>query len=312
MLTGSPMLNHVNELWSLLHRVSPSKYPNYWTFVNRHCVFGGFKNKQIVGVKNEKELKEQLETVMLRRLKKDVLDLPEVQIIQRKVRLLPEQQKLYDEVMDELQLTIPNEPEPLEIENALVKFVRAKQICATTFNFTEEDVSGKLDLAVTDIQEIVERGEKVVVFTQFRSVLTCLRMRLAAIGIDDFYELNGSVKKEARQPLVKEWGTHRGAAVLGAMLQVGGIGLNMTSAKYGMFIDKLFVPELNNQAIARLHRIGASKTQPIQIFEYLTLNTIESRVEQILTTKSGLFENIVEMGDFKRKLIEALRAKAAA
>ena len=92
MLTGTPMLNHVDELWSILHMIDPGAYPKYWTFLNRYAVFGGFKDKQIVGVKNEAELTDRLQRVMLRRLKKDVLDLPDVQIIERRVDLSDEQQ----------------------------------------------------------------------------------------------------------------------------------------------------------------------------------------------------------------------------
>ena len=56
LLTGTPMLNHIDELWSILHRINPKEYPKYWTFVNRYAVFGGWKDKQIIGVKNEKSL----------------------------------------------------------------------------------------------------------------------------------------------------------------------------------------------------------------------------------------------------------------
>jgi SNF2 family DNA or RNA helicase len=91
------------------------------------------------------------------------------------------------------------------------------------------------------------------------------------------------------------------------MLQVAGIGLNMTAAHHGAFLDELFVPGLNQQAIDRLHRIGASETQPVQIRKYICRNTIENRVQQILRTKSKLFGEIVESDPhWKRKLYKAL------
>lgn len=307
LLTGTPMLNQVNELWSLLHMIDPDAYPKYYTFLQRYAVYGGFKDKQIIGVKNEKELTERLQSVMIRRLKSEVLDLPEVQQITRKVELLPEQRKIYDHAFNEMEIKIGDSSDPVEIENALTKFLRLKEICGTTFKFTGEDHSSKLDLAIEDAEELLKRGHKIVVFTQFRDVLEryCVRLDKAMPDVP-IWELHGDIKKEDRQPVVREWTAHEGPAVVVAMLQVAGVGLNMTAARHAQFIDKLFVPGLNQQAVDRLHRIGASETQPVQVLDYVCKNTIENRVEQILTTKKKLFDNIVNQPDFKRRLIQAL------
>lgn len=310
LLTGTPMLNHVNELWPLLHKIDPHAYPKYWGFIQRYAVFGGYKNKQIVGVKNEKELTERLQGVMVRRMKKDVLDLPDVQIIQRRVDLAPEQRKIYDELIENLTITIGDDE--TAVENALTKFLRLKQICGTTLPFTGNDISSKLDLAIEDAVEILEprNGEldrKLVVFTQFRDVheAFCKRLDKAAPWAD-IWELTGDVKTELRQGVVREWSAHPTPGVIVCMIQVAGVGLNMTAARHGFFLDKLFVPGLNQQAIDRMHRIGADTTQPVQINEYICRNTVESRVEQILTTKKKLFGSIVDESDFKRRLIAAL------
>lgn len=306
MLTGTPMLNHVNELWSILHRIDPNAYPKYWAFVNRYAVFGGWKNKQIIGVKNEKELTERLQGVMLRRLKKDVLDLPEVQIIERRVDLAPEQKKLYDEVMNEMRLPRPDKADPDDIENALTKFLRLKQICGTTLPFTGTDISSKLDLAIEDDIELLENGERIVIFTQFRDVQECYVKRMTPFGAP-IYQLNGDTKKDIRSSIVKEWGMTQEPGIIVCMLQIAGLGLNMTAARHAAFLDKLFVPGLNRQAIDRLHRIGQDKTQPVQVREYICRNTIENRVNQILRTKSKLFGEIVETDpDWKRKLYRAI------
>jgi SNF2 family DNA or RNA helicase len=312
MLTGTPMLNHVDELWSILHRIDPQGFPRYWSFVGRYAVFGGYKDKQIVGVKNEKELTERLQNVMLRRLKKDVLDLPEVQIIERRIDLTKEQRKLYDEVINELRLPRVDQAEPDDIENALTKFLRLKQICGTTYSFSGVDHSSKLDQAVADDIELLENGEKIVVFTQFRDVQECYTRRLAATGAP-IWTLNGSVPQVDRQPTVKEWSLSKEPGVIVCMLQVAGVGLNMTAARHGSFLDKLFVPGLNKQAIDRLHRIGQDSSQPVQIREYICRNTIENRVNQILQVKSKLFGEIVESDpDWKRKLYAAIMEDDAA
>lgn len=307
LLTGTPMLNHVNELWVPLHIVDPDAYPKYWTFVSRYCVFGGFKDKQIIGPKNEVELKTRLHKVQLRRLKKDVLDLPEVQIIERRVDMLPEQRKLYDEVFNDLKLPVFGEETPQDIENALVKFLRLKQICGTTLPFTGEDISGKLNLAEEDDLELLDLGHRIVVFTQFRGVLDAYVRRMSRYDAFPIYQLHGDVPQSERQPTVREWGMTATPGIIVCMLQVAGVGLNMTQARHGSFLDELFVPGLNRQAIDRLHRIGADTVQPVQIRKYITRNSIENRIQQILRGKTKLAQDIVEDDPlFRQKLFAAI------
>ncbi len=305
LMSGTPMLNHVDELWSPLHMIDATAWPRYYSFVNRYCVMGGYMERQITGVQNEQELTNRLHDVMLRRLKSEVLDLPEVQIIERRVDLLPEQQKLYDQVVEEMRLTVVDEDDPQDIENALTKFLRLKQICGTTWSFSGVDVSGKLDLAVEDELEILENDRHTVSFTQFRDVQACFVKRLE--GKYPIYQLHGDVPQHERGKVVNAWAASTTPAVLSCMVQVAGVGLNMTAARDGSFLDELFVPGLNQQAIDRLNRIGASTTQAIQIRKYITRNTVENRVQQILRVKSKLFGEIVENDhDWKKKLLKAI------
>lgn len=308
VLTGTPILNQVNELWPLLHRISPKHFPNYYAFVNRFCVFGGFQNKQIVGVKNQKQLQAILDQVMLRRLKKDTLDLPEVQIIQVPVYLSPLQEKLYRQIEDDMELenVDPNAP-PQILENALTQFLKLKQICGTPAAVDYPDESYKLDRVVEDAKEVVIRGQRhLVVFTQFRGVHASIMQRFDDAGIRAM-ELHGGVPQTSRQGIVKQWGSSHYPSALVCMTQVAGVGLNMTSARDAFFVDKLFAPGLNQQAIDRLHRIGQQKTQPIQVREYIAKGTVESRVEQILRSKKKIFDGVIEGAGIVSKLLQALR-----
>ncbi len=314
MLTGTPMLNRVDELWGILHMIDRKKYSKFWPFVNRYAVFGGFKDKQIIGVKNEKELIEQLHGVMIRRLKNEVLDLPEVQFIIKRLDLSPGQAKLYDSTESKLEIPLVTEADPVEIENVLTKLLRLKQICGTTAPFNGIDDSTKLDQAVADALELIENEHKVVVFTQFRSVQEAFSTRIQSsiLGVSrseaefGVWELNGDVPQSDRQAVVKEWANDSRPGVLVCMLQVAGVGLNMTAARHALFLDKLWVPGLNQQAVDRLHRIGQSETQSVQIIEYHMRGTVEERVEELLTQKSKLFGTIVNDVDFKKKLMRAL------
>jgi len=312
LLTGSPLLNQVNELWSLLHIIDPAGFPDYWRFVNRYAVFGGYKDKQIVGVKNQGELQERLDAVMLRRLKKDVLDLPEKQYLTMKVDLHPEQIKLYKQAVEEMKIDVGGGGTAMEIENAMVRFLRLKQICGTTACIEgHDDNSTKLDMVIEKGLEVTDNGKPVVMFTQFRKVQECLVNRLgeeAAVkkAGKPIFTLNGDTPKDQRSAIVKQWGESEQPAYLVAMLQVAGVGLNMTKANTGIFADKLFVPKLNEQAEDRFHRIGADKTQPVRIIDVIARNTIESRIESILRRKRKLFDTLVEDSSWKRMLYRSV------
>lgn len=294
LLTGTPMLNNVHELWTLLNRIDPNFYPNYHKFVNRYCVFGGYKDKSIVGVKNERQLREQLAKIMLRRLKKNVLGLPEVQIIERRVDLNKAQQELYDQAESEMDLPDPSSATRLQIQNSLTLFLRLKQISGTTYPFTGVDDSAKLDLCIEDDHEILENGRKVIIFTQFRDVQECYIRRAREDHSYPIFQLNGDVKQKDRVPIVKAWEAVDGPAVLVCMLQVSREGLNMTAARDIAFLDELFVPGLNQQAIDRAHRIGASMTQPVQVRRYVARKTKDARIQTILNTKKQRFKLVIE------------------
>lgn len=310
LLTGSPLLNRVNDLWALLHRIDPIGYPKYWTFLNRYAVYGGFKDKEIVGVKNQSELTERLRSVMVRREKRDVLDLPPKQHVTVTVDMHPEQQRLYKRAADELLIDLPGEASPMEIENGLTRFLRLKQICGTTATMPgHHDHSHKLDRAVEMVDELVANGERVVVFTQFRGVQIAMEARLAAAEINAWV-LNGDTPISERPLVVDRWSEAPPGALV-AMLQVAGVGLNMTAARTCVRLDKLFSPKLNEQAEDRLHRIGASATQPVQIFDLICARTIESRIEAILRNKKRLFDSLVTESDWKRALWAALADEEA-
>jgi SNF2 family DNA or RNA helicase len=309
MLTGTPMLNQVDELWTLLHRIDPRAFPKYWTFVNRYCVFGGYENRQIIGVKNEAELKKLLGKVMIRRLKKNVLSRDEPTYIRHMVGLSPEQRKLYDQIEEELFLTDPATGEPLDVENALTKFLRLKQICNTPYsiNASFPDDSFKLDRVTEVTSELMDQDHKFILFSQFRGTIEAQVNRLHRAKLGPVFQLHGDVPKNLRQGTVSEWSRVTGGAIIVCQTAVAGVGLNMTASSNVGFIDKLFVPGLNKQAVDRADRIG--QTEPVMVHEFLTRGTVESRIEAILKAKGDLGEEIIGGSMGIRKLLEMLRQR---
>lgn len=324
LITGSPILNHANDLWSLLYRIAPNDMESYYRFITRYCVYGGWKNKQIIGIKNEHELNARLTDVMVRRLKEDVLDLPEVLYTTRMVELLPKQGKLYNEVVSNMQLT-DAQGEVEEIDNALTKFLRLKQICGTSAIFTDNDESAKLDAAEYDaVDLIVNQGQRVVAFTQFRGVQQAYEQRMlkAAMapsnnsisnrkaGIPAFpvFVLNGDIDIDDRQEIVNQWSNSEKPGIIICMYQVAGVGLNMVASRNGQLLDKLVTPELNKQAVDRMHRIGADKTQPVTIIEYRAKDTAEDRVEQIIDQKKKVNKQLLETDEtYKLAVRQAIK-----
>lgn len=317
LLTGSPMLNHVDDLWSLLHRIAPAEFPRYFAFLNRYAVYGGYEDKSIVGVKNERELNARLAAYMLRRERKDVLGRTnEKERIPILVELHPEQKKLYDEAKDELKITLPDNPNPMELENALTKMLRLKQITGTTACIEGyDDHSSKLDVAVEKATELIENGERVVVFTQFREVLACMERRVGMVyGAKGkpakpdkripTYVLHGDVPQRDRVGVIRAWAENPKPGVLICMLQVAGVGLNMSAANTAIVLDKLWAPKLQEQAEDRL--IDMEKQEPISIIEITARKTVEARVDQILRRKSELFGQIVQETAWKRRLLESI------
>jgi len=303
-MTGSPVLNKVDELWSLLHIVAPRKFPGYWAFKNRYCLMGGFQGKVVVGVQHEKELTEKLSKVMIRRTKDEVLDLPEKLHIPIVVEMGKKQRALYDEIYHQWRYSVPDDPTPQEIAMAMTQLLRLKQVCSTPANLEHPDNSAKLDVAVDRAREIADNGKPVVLFTQFRGTLRALTERLASTM--QTYQLHGDVSMPNRQQTVETWKFAGGA--LCAMIQVAGVGLTLTAADTVIFIDKLWTPKLNEQAEDRLHRIGQKNT--VSVLDIIAADSIEWRIEQILREKTELFDSIVGgaanwQGDLVRELKNA-------
>lgn len=301
MLTGTPFLNQVNELWCLLHRVDPDKFPRYFSFVNRYCVRTGDYGS-ISGVKNEAELIGHVQERMLRRRKEECLDLPEMLPIPRRVDNYPQQKELYEQIAEELRYTnLDGEEE--EIDNALTKFLRLKQVCGTLLPFTGEDISAKLDLAVEDDLEILGDGRKIVTFTQFRDVQAAYIRRLREKDIPVFF-INGDVPALDRPKIAKECGKVEGPAVFTSIIRVGAEGLNLTWSRDMSLLDKDYTPGKMDQVVDRCRRIGADLTQAIQVRDYVCRGTVETRIEQILRTKRKLFETVINNPSKKREFLK--------
>lgn len=298
LMTGSPILNRVDELWPLLFLIDPPQFSNYWTFVNRYAVFGGWQDKQIIGVQNAAELRSRLTPLMLRRLKDDVLDtLPPKTVVRRECDLNPAQRKMYDQARDELRMEFADRTE--EISNPLTKLLRLKQVTGTPACFGASDDSGKLDLLMDVLDEIGD-DHKVVVFTGFRGVAAAVEARLIAAKIP-YARYTGAEKDDARTAARRRFQavpiTEGGPRVLICSYGVATEGITLHAASHAVMIDKLYVPMLQKQAEDRLHRAGQKDN--VTIIELFARRTIDTRIEKILATKRSVFDAVISEDAFE-------------
>lgn len=304
-MSGTPMTNQVDDLWTLLDWVTPGEWGTFAGFKAKYCVLGGFNGKQVMSIKNDRQLKARLSQVMLRREIDNVIDLPEVQIVKRMVSLVDRPREMYNYLATEHKLSkyVPGmtEEDDEKLEWPMVRQLRLRQICASTCTLVPEwDESPKLDLAIEDACEILDNGHKLIVFSQFTPVLEAYKRRLeAARPGTPVYEIHGKVDKDKRQGIVKEWEADKEPGVIIGIIKAMGVGLNMTAANHAQFIGKEFSPGLNDQCIGRLRRVGSERHKSIHVFDYMVRNSAEYRVEQIIKDKEHSFDTIIRNGSAK-------------
>jgi SNF2 family DNA or RNA helicase len=302
MLSGTPIMNRVSELWAPLNMLFPTdkKYRSYWRFVGNHCeVYKGQFGWVIKDITNPRDpkirsLKEDLNEFTLRRTKPEVLkDMPSKTIQQVWVELKSVQKHVYDE-MQELMLT-EYEGKIISAAVVIAKIIRLKQIAiAPEVMFPEMDVGTGLHGAKIDaLFDILESlgGKQVVIFSQFRQIIERLAPMLEKAGYN-VAQLTG--KTENRSEVVNAF-QNGDIEVLLITTQAGGVGLTLTAASTAIFLDKMWAPSMNIQAQDRLHRIG--QCEPVNIIELLALDTVEEGIESLLKLKGRVFDNLFEDED---------------
>lgn len=310
-LTGSPLLNKVDELWPLLFLCDPSRFPNYWSFVNRYAVFGGYQDKQIIGVQNEAELRAILRQYMIRRDGEVIkADLTKRGITKTVIKRWCELEKtvqrpLYDRIKDELELEWGDRPLE-EIGNPMTRTLRLRQAIATPAHFGKPDKSAKLDLAEEVLDEIGPEW-KVVIGTNHIPAVAAMCQRMDNLGIS-YVRFTGHEKDAQRAENKSHFQNipinKGGPQVLIATYPVVTEGHNLYAANYAIKLDKLYVPKLDEQFEDRLWRPG--QLNPVTIIELHARHTVEQRIERILATKRSVFDTVVNEDDFEAGLRAAL------
>lgn len=285
-LSGTPIENHLGELWSLFSIIQP----------------GLFKNRKVFQAMEQERIAAKIKPFILRRLKRDVLqDLPEKTETTEYIELSDSQKRLYQTqhaaIKQEIKTLIDTDSLNANRIKVLAGMTRLRQICCdprlVTSNF--EGTSSKLERLMEYLEEARENGKRVVLFSQFTSMLKLIRERLDRLDVDYHY-LDGQTKNEDRLTLTTRFNTGEKDLFL-ISLKAGGTGLNLTGGDTVILYDSWWNPAIEDQAADRVHRFGQKKS--VQIIRFITTGTIEERINDLQEKKRELIDSVITKGNEK-------------
>jgi hypothetical protein len=286
-LSGTPIENHLGELWSLFDFLNPG-------MLGRIGRFSGLAQK--ADADERKLLAAAVRPFILRRTKKQVApELPERVEQTIIVELDADQRKAYDELREYYRQKLLNKIDTdgigksqMIILEALLRLRQAACHPGLIDKSRISEPSAKLDELLTRLSSAIESGERVLVFSQFTSLLAIVKHRLKQANIEFLY-LDGKTKN--RQELVEVFQSGEGPSIFLISLKAGGVGLNLTAARTVYLLDPWWNPAVEAQAIDRTHRIGQQQT--VFATRLITADTVEQKVLELQAKKKGLADAIV-------------------
>jgi superfamily II DNA or RNA helicase len=291
VLTGTPLENSVLDLWSIFDFLMPGYLGTAQDFRERYELpIAKEKNVEV-----QARLARRLRPFLLRRLKKDVAaDLPAKLEQVSFCELTPDQRSVYQQVIE------ASRKEVLEAVGAqgiaksrmvvLTALLRLRQVCCDLRllkleNVNPANTSGKLEMFGELLEEVIDGGHRVLVFSQFVGMLTLLKERLAEEGIEYCY-LDGSTTDRAK--VVEKFQTNATIPVFLISLKAGGVGLNLTGADTVVHFDPWWNPAVEDQATDRAHRIGQTKV--VTSYKLITRDTVEEKILTLQNRKREIIQ----------------------
>lgn len=287
-MTGTPLMNTPIDLYLILKWLGYEDH-TYYAFKNHYCVMGGYGNYQIVGYKHLDSLQEQLNGIMLRRLKEEVLDLPEKTYIDEFVEMTDKQMKIYKEIHSDL---VDNIDMVKKAVNPLSEMIRLRQAAGYTgiLSSTIQE-SAKLDRMEELVEDAISNGKKVVIFSNWTQMTDAICNRLSDVPYD-WGLITGETPDNARQSVVNRFQTDDNTKVLVGTIGALGTGLTLTAGTVEIFLDEPWTMAAKDQAVDRCHRIGQKNN--LTIYTLLTKNTIDERIHELVQKKGAMADQLVD------------------
>lgn len=294
-LTGTPMENGTGELWSIFDFVLPGYLFSYNAFLKR------YQDGEELD-----DLRRRIRPFLLRRLKKDVLtELPDKLESTLTAQMTPEQDKVYRSALLRLRERVRQIMDDKGIAHGRTEVLSAmtelRQICCHPALVLPDYTgsSGKVELLLDILPGVIGAGHRILLFSQFTSMLKILRRKLEEAGYLCMY-LDGNTPPENRLEMTEQFNGGQGQIFL-ISLKAGGTGLNLTGADMVIHYDPWWNPAAENQATDRAHRIG--QTNKVEVVRLVTHGSIEEQVVALGQRKQALFDQLITPGE---ELVTAL------
>lgn len=285
-MTGTPLMNTPMDLYIILKWLGYEKHA-FYAFKKHYAVMGGFGGYQIVGYRNLNELQEQLDSIMLRRLKNDVLDLPAKLYVDEYVEMTPKQKQIYDEVTAQIKMNIDNIK---MANNPLAELIRMRQATGYTgiLSSTIQE-SAKLDRMEELVEDARQNDKQVVIFSNWTQMTDAIYKRL-----HQKYTLSvitGQTPDDVRQHNVQMFQEGRSKVMIGTIGAMG-TGLTLTAGTVEIFMDEPWNKANKEQAEDRCHRVGTKEN--VTIYTLLCKDTIDERIHDLVEQKGAMAKALVD------------------
>lgn len=285
-MTGTPIMNQPLDVYIILKWLGYENHA-FYAFKKHYCILGGYGGYEVVGYKNLNELKNKVTDVMLRRLKTDVLELPEKIYIDDVIDMLPKQAQVYNEVESNIKSNldlISNSVNPLSM------LIRLRQATGYTgILSTKIQESAKLDRLEELVENAVSNNDKCVIFSNWTSMTDVVYERLVKYNPA---VITGDTKDDERTAQQDKFMTNDNCKVIIGTIGAMGTGLTLTAANTVIFLDEPWNKALFDQAVDRCHRIGTKST--VFVYSILCRDTIDEKIHQLIYKKGKLAEAMLD------------------
>jgi hypothetical protein len=298
-LTGTPVENRLSEMWSILDFLNPGLLGSARDFRARFALpIERYRDADAAG-----QLRRLAGPFILRRLKTDrgiIQDLPEKQEMKVFCNLTREQASLYQATVDDMLRRIEQSDGIQQRGLVLSMLTRLKQACNHPAQLLGDGSalagrSGKLERLEEVLDEVMQVGDRALVFTQFAEMGRLLQLRLQERFAREIPFLHGGTRKADRDAMVARFQGAGGPPVLLLSLKAGGTGLNLTAANHVVHFDRWWNPAVEDQATDRAFRIG--QRRDVQVRKLVCAGTLEERIDQVIEEKKALAGSVLGTGE---------------